>query len=111
MSLVPPKTINGTGAFQKDLQSLKPPKQEPVGPISSSNLEASENKSVKEKAAKPSPIISEPSKVKGQNGKSSSGNSGSLANMWGRASTKPKPVVETAEDVPSIAGNDLVMSY
>ncbi|KAF3326819.1 DNA polymerase delta subunit 3 [Carex littledalei] len=103
VSLVLPKTINGTGAFQKDLHSLKPPKQEPVGPTSSSNLEASENKSEKEKAAKPSPIIREPSKVKGQNGKSSSGNSGSLANMWGRASTKPKPVVETAEDVPSIA--------
>lgn len=111
VSLVPPKPIDGTGAFQKDLHSLKPLKQEPAGPTSSSNLEASENKSEKEKATKPSPIIREPSKLKGQNGKSSSGNSGSLANMWGRASTKPKPVTETAEDVPSIAGKDLITYF
>ncbi|KAJ3702230.1 hypothetical protein LUZ61_005935 [Rhynchospora tenuis] len=100
VSSIPPKPINGPGAFQKDLQSLKPPKQEPVGPTSSSNLEANDKKY--DKATKPSPIIREPSKLKSQNGKSSSGNSGSLVNMWGRASTKPKPVKET-EDVPSIA--------
>ncbi|KAJ4796912.1 DNA polymerase delta subunit 3 [Rhynchospora pubera] len=100
-SSIPPKPNNGPGAFQKDLQSFKPPKQEPVGPTSSSNLEANDKKS--EKATKPSPVIREPSKLKSQNGKSSSGNSGSLVNMWGRASTKPKPVKGTEEDVPSIA--------
>jgi DNA polymerase delta subunit 3 len=110
VSLVPPKPVDGTSAFQKDLHSLKPQKQEPAGPTTSSNVGASENKSEKEKVSKPSPIIKEPSKLKDQNGKSSSANSGSLANMWGRASTKPKPVKETAEDVPSIAGKDLKLN-
>ncbi|XWS27370.1 hypothetical protein CRYUN_Cryun26dG0109300 [Craigia yunnanensis] len=43
-----------------------------------------------------SKVAQQPPSVKGQNGKSSTGIGGSLANLWGRASTKPK-----SSDVPS----------
>lgn len=41
-------------------------------------------------------------KIKGQNDKSSTGNGGSLANLWGRASTKPKPSCVPENDSDSI---------
>ncbi|KAJ3693878.1 hypothetical protein LUZ60_009358 [Juncus effusus] len=93
-------------AFQKELQSLKPPKKE--------QLSISENKTEKDKDnspageqkvnnSKPS-VVKEAVKVKGQNGKEKS-NSGSIASMFGRANTKPKPIKnESLDDSPSIAG-------
>ncbi|XP_021287834.1 uncharacterized protein LOC110419207 [Herrania umbratica] len=41
-------------------------------------------------------------KKKGQNDKSSTASGGSLANLWGRASTKPKPSCVLADDSDSI---------
>ncbi|KAG5546054.1 hypothetical protein RHGRI_018281 [Rhododendron griersonianum] len=46
-------------------------------------------------------------KKKGQNEKSTSGNGGSLANMWDRASTKPKPSTATTKTtiiIPNTTG-------
>ncbi|XWS16864.1 hypothetical protein CRYUN_Cryun33cG0017500 [Craigia yunnanensis] len=67
----------------------------------------SNGRGVQDLASKPSAdkekIPSLPSnKKKDNNDKSSTGSGGSLANLWGRASTKPKPSAVPADDSDSI---------
>ncbi|XP_022717322.1 uncharacterized protein LOC111275940 isoform X2 [Durio zibethinus] len=58
---------------------------------------------VRKPSAEKEKIPSLPSnKMKGQNDKSSTGGGGSLANLWGRASTKPKPGGVPANDSDSV---------
>jgi len=81
-------------ARQQDLPGPSNPKQ------GAGNKSEKGNSAVLDKAGNV-PVVKEPSvaahanKNKAQNGKALTGNGGSLANMWGRASAKPKPPATT----------------
>jgi len=91
-------------ARQQDLPGPSNPKQ------GAGNKSENGNSAVLDKAGNV-PVVKEPSvaahanKNKAQNGKALTGNGGSLANMWGRASAKPKPPATTNfTAVASVAG-------
>ncbi|KAF8663296.1 hypothetical protein HU200_055908 [Digitaria exilis] len=85
VSSLPPKPTNSTAAATMSKPSPK---------LGAGNKSEKDNSMVVDKAA---PVVKGPSiavdasKNKAQNGKALPSNSGSLANMWGRASAKPKP--------------------
>ncbi|XVF78952.1 hypothetical protein PTKIN_Ptkin14bG0179800 [Pterospermum kingtungense] len=87
-------------------QSSSKVAQQPSGEVKDVKSD-SIGRGVHDLASKHSPDIEKipslPSnKIKGQKDKSSTGNGGSLANLWGRASTKPKP-----SDVPENNGDSI----
>ncbi|RCV25167.1 hypothetical protein SETIT_5G144300v2 [Setaria italica] len=111
VSSLPPKPVNGAAVAAQSKPSVTPKEQSVTArqqdlPGVSSLKQGAGNKSEKDsftvldKAAN-APVSKEPSivahanKNKAQNGKAMPGNGGSLANMWGRASAKPKPPATT----------------
>lgn len=118
MSSLPPKPINSTTAAALSKPSIIPKEQaqqqnlpgpsiakEVIGnkaeKDNSSALVKDSNKTV----VKEPSIAGHASKNKAQNGKAQPGNGGSLANMWGRASAKPKPPTTTKSTAAaSVAG-------
>lgn len=99
MSSLPPKPTNSTAAATMSKPSPK---------LGAGNKSEKDNSMVVDKAA---PVVKGPSiavdasKNKAQNGKALPSNSGSLANMWGRASAKPKPpTFPNSTAIASVAG-------
>nr|CAB3471818.1 unnamed protein product [Digitaria exilis] len=97
VSSLPPKPTNSTAAATMSKPSPK---------LGAGNKSEKDNSMVVDKASN-APVVKEPSiavdasKNKAQNGKALPSNGGSLANMWGRASAKPKP--PTAPNSTAIA--------
>ncbi|KAL6838675.1 hypothetical protein ACP4OV_031389 [Aristida adscensionis] len=111
VSSLPPKPINSATAVTQSkpaitpkVQSIAAQKQDLPGPSKpkqvTGNKAEKENSSALDKDVN-APVVKEPSigthasKNKAQNGKAQTGNGGSLATMWGRASAKPKPPATT----------------
>jgi DNA polymerase delta subunit 3 len=121
VSSLPPKPVNSAAAATQSKPSVTPKeqsvtarKQDLPGVTSlkqgAGNKSEKDNSTVVDKAAN-APVAKEPSiaahanKIKAQNGKAMPGNGGSLANMWGRASVKPKPPATTnPAAVANVAG-------
>ncbi|KAL6627228.1 hypothetical protein ACP70R_030954 [Stipagrostis hirtigluma subsp. patula] len=107
VSSLPPKSTNSTTATTQSKPSITPKEQfvtarqqDLPGPSNPKqvmgNKTEKDNSSALDKdgnapAVKEPPIAVHASKNKAQNGKAQTGNGGSLATMWGRASAKPKP--------------------
>ncbi|CAO2205223.1 unnamed protein product [Urochloa humidicola] len=111
VSSLPPKPVNSAAAAAQSKPSVTPKEQSVIArqqdlPGVSSFKQGAGNKSEKDNStvldkATNAPVAKEPAvaahanKNKAQNGKAMPGNGGSLANMWGRASAKPKPPATT----------------
>ncbi|CAL4958844.1 unnamed protein product [Urochloa decumbens] len=111
VSSLPPKPVNSAAAAAQSKPSVTPKEQSVMArqkdlPGVSSLKQGAGNKSDKDNStvlnkATNAPVVKEPTvaahanKNKAQNGKAMPGNGGSLANMWGRASAKPKPPATT----------------
>jgi DNA polymerase delta subunit 3 len=118
VSSLPPKPINSAGAAAQSKPSIAPKKQFVTArqqdlPGLSSPKQGAGNKSEKDNStvfdkAGNALVVKEPSvsahanKNKAQNGKVIPGNGGSLSNMWGRASAKPKPPATTNSTAAAI---------
>ncbi|PUZ58576.1 hypothetical protein GQ55_5G520000 [Panicum hallii var. hallii] len=118
VSSLPPKPINSAGAAAQSKPSIAPKKQFVTArqqdlPGLSSPKQGAGNKSEKDNStvfdkAGNALVVKEPSvsahanKNKAQNGKAIPGNGGSLSNMWGRASAKPKPPATTNSTASAI---------
>lgn len=102
VSSLPPKPLNSAVAATHSKLSVTPKEQSVTA--RQQDLPGSTKQGANEKAEKDNstvlnksgnaPVVKEPSnasKNKSQNGKALPSNGGSLANMWGRASAKPKP--------------------
>jgi hypothetical protein len=81
------------------------------------NKSEKDNSTLLDKAGN-APVVKEQSidahasKSRAQNGKTMPNNGGSLANMWGRASAKPKPPNTTnSTAVESVAGISLMVIF
>ncbi|XP_072982826.1 uncharacterized protein [Typha latifolia] len=106
-----PRNVMGTAMQSKSTSILKDqPVQPHIKVVGQSSAKNESNKSDIDASAiinKPSkqfpvkePVIAvQASKQKGQNGKALSGNTGSLACLWGRASAKPKALDPARESV------------
>ena len=119
VSSLPPKLLNSAAAVAQSKPSVTPKEQCVTArqqdlPVSSKqgvgNKSEKDNSTVLDKAGN-APVVEEQSidahasKSKAQNGKAMPSNGGSLANMWGRASAKPKPPSTTnSTAVASVAG-------
>lgn len=105
VSSLPPKPLNSAAAVAQSKPSVTPKEQFVTArqqdlPVNSKqgagNKSEKDNCTVLDKAGN-APVVKEQSidahasKSKAQNGKAMPSNGGSLANMWGRASAKPKP--------------------
>ena len=105
MSSLPPKPLNSAAGVAQSQPSVTPKEQFVTArqqdlPVSSKQgagkKSEKDNSAVLDKAGN-APVVKEQSidahasKSKAQNGKAMPSNGGSLANMWGRASAKPKP--------------------
>lgn len=120
VSTLPPKPINSATAAAQSKPSITPKEQfvtarQQDTPGPSSPKQVTCNKAEKDNTAaldkdgnasvaKEPSIAVHASKNKAQNGKAQTGNGGSLATMWGRASAKPKPPTTTnSRAVASVA--------
>ncbi|WVZ72734.1 hypothetical protein U9M48_021150 [Paspalum notatum var. saurae] len=112
VSSLPPKPLHSTVAATHSKPSVASKEQSVTArqqDLPGSTKQGAGNKSEKDNStvldkAGNAPVAKEPSNVsknKAQNGKALPSNGGSLANMWGRASAKPKPTNSTA--VASVA--------
>ncbi|CAD6240352.1 unnamed protein product [Miscanthus lutarioriparius] len=105
VSSLPPKPLNSAAGVAQSQPSVTPKEQFVTArqqdlPVSSKQgagkKSEKDNSTVLDKAGN-APVVKEQSidahasKSKAQNGKAMPSNGGSLANMWGRASAKPKP--------------------
>lgn len=119
VSSLPPKPLNSAAAVAQSKPSVTPKDQFVTAqrqdlPVSSKqgagNKSEKDNSTVLDKSGS-GPVVKEQSidthasKSKTQNGKAMPSNGGSLANMWDRASAKPKPPSATnSTAVASVAG-------
>ncbi|CAL4952229.1 unnamed protein product [Urochloa decumbens] len=111
VSSLPPKPVNSAAAAAQSKPIVTPKEQSVMArqkdlPGVSSLKQGAGNKSDKDNSTvlnkatnapvvKESTVAAHANKNKAQNGKAMPGNGGSLANMWGRASAKPKPPATT----------------
>jgi DNA polymerase delta subunit 3 len=118
VSSLPPKPLNNAMAAEplKPSITLKEQAQQRDLPGPSNLKQVTGNKAERDNSsalvkdsndpvAKESSVVVNASKNKAQNGKTQSGNGGSLATMWGRASAKPKPpTTNNSTAAASVAG-------
>jgi DNA polymerase delta subunit 3 len=126
VSSLPPKPLNSAAVVEQSKPSVTPKEQFVTAPqqdllVSSKhgagNKSEKDNSTLLDKAGnahvvKEQSIDAHASKSRAQNGKTMPNNGGSLANMWGRASTKPKPPSTTNSTVvESVAGISLMVIF